>query len=77
MAELFPKTVMARLSGHVLGRLYAIQDELRRRGDDRATLSAALRYCIENAPLPGREPRAPPDRRLAKAALPRRERRSA
>jgi hypothetical protein len=76
MGDLFPRTVMARLSGRVLGRLYAIQDELRA-GGARATLSAALRYCIENAPLPGREPRAPPDRRPAEAAALRRERRSA
>jgi hypothetical protein len=74
MGDLFPRTVMARLSGRVLGRLYAIQDELRARGEARATLSAALRYCIEHAPLPGEESK---DRRLAEAAALRRERRSA
>jgi hypothetical protein len=50
------RTVVVRLSGDVLDRLYQIMDLLpedQKRRIDQATVSDAVRYCILEAPLPG------------------------
>ena len=51
-----PKAVIAKLDGVTLRCLYAVQDALSVQRERKVTVSDAVRYCIENVPLPLPEP---------------------